>query len=174
MRIPFFVDGFLVEDDNMNKLAQWCGGRVVDDETTGRRYIRVPVERPSNRKQTEAYPGTWIIVSNDHRGAKSYKVYTPEWLGKQFFNTSGSPREIETDNSICISVMPGEYDLAVVVHDIYDKNPVELSDEPADPSPPPTPCCEHAETSSAPNVPTQARPTRAARPPRVSSPFAQQ
>ena len=81
MRIPFFVTGFRVTKDNMDAIAKWCEGHVIDSEHP---FVRVPVNRPTNKKQTEAYVGTWVILSTQ-RGERSFKVYTEEWLRKQFF-----------------------------------------------------------------------------------------
>lgn len=83
MRIPFFVSGYEVTKDNMDELAKWCEGHVVrgdGDEP----FIRVPVVRPTNKKQTEARLGMWVIVSMV-RGEPSYKVYSKEWLLTQFY-----------------------------------------------------------------------------------------
>lgn len=81
MRIPFFVSGYLVTEDNMEAVAKWCEGHVIRGEKP---FVRVPVDRPTNKRQTEAYPGTWVIVSL-YKGERSFKVYTEEWLKKQFF-----------------------------------------------------------------------------------------
>lgn len=81
MRQPFFVSGFKVTNENMVDLAKWCSGHIIDGPD--RIFIRVPVERATNVKQTEAYIGTWILVSNQ-QGKRTFKVYTEEWLRKHF------------------------------------------------------------------------------------------
>lgn len=100
MRIPFFVTGYPVTVDNMEALAKWCEGYVVRSADGRSQFIRVPVERATSKKQTEAYPGSWLIVSNQ-RGNRSFKVYTEEWLRKQFVEMpedflmdSGIPQDI--------------------------------------------------------------------------------
>lgn len=88
MRKPFVVSGYRVTDDtedtkgNMEAIAKWCEGNVV--RNTERPFVRVPVNRPTNKKQTEAYDGTWVLLSYTPRGEKSFKVYSAEWLEKNF------------------------------------------------------------------------------------------
>lgn len=89
MRQPFIVTGYQVHEEDMDAIAKWCQGHVI--RNTERPFIRVPVDRPTNRKQTEAYLGTWVLLFNQ-RGENSFKVYTPEWLEKNFFQL---PPEIE-------------------------------------------------------------------------------
>jgi hypothetical protein len=81
MRQPFYVAGHLVTEDNMDAIAKWCQGHVIRDG--GRSFIRVPVDRPTNKRQTEAYAGTWVTLSKQ-REERSFKVYTEEWLEKNF------------------------------------------------------------------------------------------
>lgn len=83
MRQPFYVMGHKVTEENMEAIARWCEGHVIRD--TDRPFIRVPVDRPTNKRQTEAYVGTWVTLSRQH-GAKSFKVYTEEWLDKNFIS----------------------------------------------------------------------------------------
>lgn len=87
MRIPFFVSGYQVTPDNLALIARWCDGHVVDAETP---FVRVPVSRATHERQTKAYPGTWVIVSLQ-RGQRSFKVYTQEWLDKQFIELPDEP-----------------------------------------------------------------------------------
>lgn len=89
MRQPFIVTGYQVTEDNMDQIATWCEGHVIRD--TERPFVRVPVNRPTNQKQTQAFVGTWVLLSSTG-GADSFKVYTTEWLGKSFIKI---PREID-------------------------------------------------------------------------------
>lgn len=82
MRVPFFATGYRVTADNMDTIAKWCEGHVIRD--VSRPFVRVPVNRPTHKKQTEAYEDTWVIVTI-HRGERSFKVYTRDLLDKQFF-----------------------------------------------------------------------------------------
>lgn len=81
MRIPFFVSGFQVTEDNMEAIARWCQGHVIRDAE--RPFVRVPVDRATKRNQTEAYVGRWVLKSV-YRREISYKVYTEEFLRGSF------------------------------------------------------------------------------------------
>lgn len=86
MRQPFYVMGIEVTSENMDAIARWCQGHVI--RSGDRSFVRVPVDRATNRRQTEAYVGTWVMASKQ-RGVQSFKVYTREWLDKNFFELSG-------------------------------------------------------------------------------------
>lgn len=87
MRIPFFTTACQVTvetettEDNMDAVAAWCGGHVIRD--TENPFVQVPVDRPTNRRQTEATVGSWVVRSVN-RGRASFKVYPDEWLGSTF------------------------------------------------------------------------------------------
>lgn len=81
MRKPFVVTGYRVDKDNMETLARWCQGQVIEDER--RPFVRVPVDRPLHRKQTEAHIGCWIVVSVQEE-EKSFKVFSHDWILKHF------------------------------------------------------------------------------------------
>ena len=132
MRIPFFVRGHQVTAENMETVANWCEGHVVRED--GRPpFIRVPVSNPTTKRQTEAYEASWVIVSR-HRGKRSFKVYSEDWLKQQFFE------------------MPDE-----------DEGDEDIHDEPIEPKPkgtavvPPQPSAEHRESSTRRLIPQQYR-----------------
>lgn len=81
MRQPFFINGYQIDEENMEALARWCKGHVVEDN--GTRFIRVPVSGAKNEKQTRGYVGLWLTVSK-LRGEPSFKVYNEEYLYKDF------------------------------------------------------------------------------------------
>lgn len=110
MRKPFFVDGYLVDEDNMDAIAKWCKGHVVRDNVP-RPFVRVPVDRPMNQRQTQAFVGTWVLLSI-HQGRESFKVYTADYLEENFilspFGTESEtqiPEQVDEesapDNSSC-------------------------------------------------------------------------
>lgn len=82
MRKAFFAVGAKVTAENIEQLAEWCGGVVIDDDPA-HPYIRVPVIRATSRKQTEARIGLWVTMT-EHLGEPSFKVYRPEWLEREF------------------------------------------------------------------------------------------
>lgn len=70
IRRPFLVDAVLVDEENMEEVAAWCGGELLQD---GRgKYIKVTVPRALNDYQTQARIGHWVL---SHDGG-SFKVYT--------------------------------------------------------------------------------------------------
>jgi hypothetical protein len=157
MRVPFFVQGYCVTKDNMNAIARWCGGAVVEDSTAP--YVRVPVIRPTHPKQTRGYIETWVVRSN-HRGEATFKVYTEEWLRKQFLEIGSQGRDFVTEEAGLVSMLVGEHDLAFVVNN-YAQEAQDSLEEPAAPSPLPGSSDGHETPTPGSNVhplPTQGRP----------------
>lgn len=64
------VDVVKVTEDNLELAARWCGGTVVAATEGKAAHIKVPVHRPLNVKQTEAYPTDRILKADT-----GYKVY---------------------------------------------------------------------------------------------------
>jgi hypothetical protein len=95
MRLPFVVSGYQVTEENMSAVANWCQGHIFEDGPNS--FIRVPVDRPTNKKQTEAYIGSHVLLSVKRNGEESFKVYTEEWLIKNFFEI---PREMDEQGSV--------------------------------------------------------------------------
>lgn len=81
-RIPFFATAYQVTEENLQEIAAWCQGHVIDNDD--RPFVRVPVIRPTHNKQTQAYVNDWVVATHQ-KGEKSFKVYTDEWLWKQFY-----------------------------------------------------------------------------------------
>ena len=72
-RKPLYFDGVQVTDQNMTSVAEWCDGfiRKSSEALEGKLYIKVPVERPQNDRQTTAFVGDWVV-----RMKNGFKVYT--------------------------------------------------------------------------------------------------
>lgn len=119
MRKPFFVTGYEVTKENMNDVAKWCEGHIVEDND-GRSFIRVPVTRPAHDDQTKAYVGTWVLLSQTN-GRRNYKVYTQEWKDKIF---------TELDPEISGHMIPDK-----VMPRVVDTNPTEVKVEPVSVTP---------------------------------------
>lgn len=88
MRKPFICIGFEVTAGNMDTLARWCKGNVVREDVP-EPFVRVPVSRATNERQTRAYIGTYIVLSVFGKG-NSYKVYKKEWLDETFLQLNDS------------------------------------------------------------------------------------
>jgi len=105
IRKPFVVSGYQVTNENMDVIATWCRGHVIpaDDARKEQAFVRVPVDRPTSQKQTQAFVGTWVILAFNQRGEESFKVYPQEWLNKNFIVL---PREIEEDELMARVAIP--------------------------------------------------------------------
>lgn len=78
---PFIITGYQVTAENMQQIADWCQGHVI--ESGKNPFIRVPVYRVLDPRQTEAYVGMWVTMSI-RKGEPFCKVYPQEWLTKSF------------------------------------------------------------------------------------------
>lgn len=84
-RRPFDVEAIRVNKSNMDGVAEWCKGEVVDvpatDTTRAERYIQVDVHSPANERQSRAFPGDYVLLLE---GNASFKVYTQKAFNKNF------------------------------------------------------------------------------------------
>lgn len=78
---PLYVDAVQVTSVNMDEVAKWCGGKVMNDEAgkVEESYIKVEVIRPQRLRQSQAFIDDWVLKT-----AKGYKVYTPRAFAKDF------------------------------------------------------------------------------------------
>jgi len=82
VRKPFTVEGIQVSEENLEQVADWCGGHVRTQTTMSdgaKRYVKVNVREPKTNRQTKAYVGDWILLSDG-----GYKVYTQSAFEKSF------------------------------------------------------------------------------------------
>lgn len=90
-RKPFHVDAVQITVENMEEAAAWCAGEVRtgkkvvrdDDNNIIERkevsFVKVDVHRPLNDRQTKAYLGDWVLLSD-----AGFKVYTERAFEKAF------------------------------------------------------------------------------------------
>ncbi|UVK59357.1 hypothetical protein SEA_PHEROBRINE_74 [Gordonia phage Pherobrine] len=87
-RKPFEVEAVQITEENFEKVAAWCSGSIVtvqekssfvDREGPVKRHIQVPVARPLNKRQSEAYVGDWLLFAS-----KGFKVYANRPFLKNF------------------------------------------------------------------------------------------
>lgn len=93
-RVQFEVDAVQVADDNIHEVAEWCGGKVhedkhVDESIPPSQFVKVPVHRPLNTKQTRAYVGDWVLSSDT-----GFKVYTDRAFQNSFYETGDEGAEL--------------------------------------------------------------------------------
>ena len=77
IRNPLYVDAVQVTVENFEDLAKWCQGDIQTDGT--QQFIRVRVHTPKNARQTQAFPGDWILYTD-----KGYKVYSNMAFNQNF------------------------------------------------------------------------------------------
>lgn len=71
-RRPFDVDAVRVTERNFEDVAEWCGGEIRTNETSGQRKIIVPVKKPRHANQRIARVGSWVVFSIVPIGFKVY------------------------------------------------------------------------------------------------------
>lgn len=94
VRKSFDVDAIQVTDENIEEVAQWCGGTIETPHALSleeAKHIKVRVRYPINERQTKAFVGDWVL--NSGRG---FKVYTNNAFNKQF--VSSDPGNIIVTN----------------------------------------------------------------------------
>lgn len=85
VRKPFVVTGLEVTPENIDEVAEWCGGEVRTSEgrnksgEAAQKYIKVAVKRPLNDRQTRAYYGDWVLSAGT-----GFKVYTQKAFASSF------------------------------------------------------------------------------------------
>jgi len=76
VRKPLFVDAVQVTAENLEKLAELCGGTI--GRKGHRQFIRLYLQYVRTPRQTVAFPGDWITKVGD-----TFKV----WTNKSFRET---------------------------------------------------------------------------------------
>ena len=82
-RRPFNVDAAQVSEENLEQLAEWIGADIREQKVNGelKRYIKVKVKNAQNDRQTKAFPGDWVLFSDQGSG---WKVYTKNAFERSF------------------------------------------------------------------------------------------
>ncbi len=82
-RKPFYVEAVQVTEENMETVAEWCGGRLIPiNKDESKHFIKVFVKNPMSARQTKAFVDDWILKSRN-----SFKVYKHESFLKVFDKT---------------------------------------------------------------------------------------
>lgn len=89
IRKPFAINAVRVTAQNLQEVADWCGGEIKTQPVRGKDapFIHVDVRRPISDRQTKAFVGDWVLES--HTG---FKCYT-----NRAFNTSFDQQLVYTD-----------------------------------------------------------------------------
>ena len=92
-RKPFIVEAIQVTEENLQEIAAWCEGEVQStfrpqkdtDEKESVDFVKVKVvNRARNDRQTRAYPGDWLLLSE-----VGFKVYTDRAFKNAFEDMQG-------------------------------------------------------------------------------------
>jgi hypothetical protein len=86
-RKPFDVDAVQVTAENIEEVAKWCQGDVVDNSTDDV-HIKVRVLRVLNERQTKAFVGDWVLYAGT-----GYKVYTNKAFRSSFEPLDGVAKD---------------------------------------------------------------------------------
>lgn len=116
-RKSFGVDAVQVTNENIKEVAEWCGGAVyvkavrtpkdVEDVQTIA-YVKVPVRRPNNERQTQAFPGDWVLKSE-----QGFKVYGPKAFADSFESAGDGVEETSVGLSSETEVSDGVAEISV-------------------------------------------------------------
>lgn len=88
-RMPFEVDAVQLTEENMDEVATWCGGTVIEAKDDDKKHIKVEVVRAMNDKQTKAYIGDWVL-----KAGAGFKVYTAKAFDKGFTAVGNTADEV--------------------------------------------------------------------------------
>jgi len=104
-RRTFRVLAIQVRVDNIEALAKWCGGVLMDDDlpATNTAYIQVPISNIMGREQTtRAHIGDWLTRLVD---ADNYRVYKNKSFGQAFKEVADDAQRYAEVHSIVVNVM---------------------------------------------------------------------
>lgn len=100
-----------VTDENLRAVAAWYDGHVYvkpnkNIETVA--YIKVPVRRPNNERQTQAFVGDWVLKSE-----QGFKVYGPKAFADSFESAGDGVEETSVGLSSETEVSDGVAEISV-------------------------------------------------------------
>lgn len=84
-RKVFFVDAIKVTAENLEEVADWCGGSVKqtaakpEEQVEAQSYVKVPILKYVNERQTRAFVGDYVT-----KAGSQFKVYTSVAFAKSF------------------------------------------------------------------------------------------
>jgi len=87
------VEAVLVTEENMEEVAEWCGGRVWNEDsgTPGKSDKYVWVETPKSASLNWAYPGMYVtkrvVISMKGEVKVTWSVFRANYFTRNFFET---------------------------------------------------------------------------------------
>lgn len=76
-RKPFTVQAIQVTVDNMQEVAEWCGGEVILEQHGARlvNYIKVDIPDARTERQKKAFVQDWVLKTDTHVKCYSKKAF---------------------------------------------------------------------------------------------------
>lgn len=78
-RKTFDVDFVEVTAENMEEVADWCGGKMTNSQNDGGPYIKITDKMAVNSRQTKAFAGDLILKSPN-----GFKIYSKTSFRRSF------------------------------------------------------------------------------------------
>lgn len=117
-RKPFPVEAVQVTLDNMQEVAEWCGGEIVLDKQGSRlvNFIKIEVQHAISERQKKAFLEDWVLKTNS-----GFKCYSSRAFPKNF---DPVPVE-ELKNSVTANELLGQQTLfpsatAEAIEDVFN------------------------------------------------------
>jgi hypothetical protein len=86
---PVFIQAVQVTEENMQEVAEFCGGEVVRGKDDEPDYIRLRTKGALTKRPT-AYEGDWIFKSGT-----TYKIYTEKAFQRVFVEVASDPKAVK-------------------------------------------------------------------------------
>ena len=134
-RKPFPVEAVQVTEENLNEVAEWCGGDIHASTKTLRNdageetskiklpFIKVDVHRPLNDRQTKAFVGDWVLKSESGFKVYTLKAFDNSFQKKFVGESSESVGKLSTDAVAVANAsegLPQPYMTLEQLFDVYD------------------------------------------------------
>jgi hypothetical protein len=99
-RRSFDVDAVRLTEENLQKVAEWCGGSVLRSlEHGNRRYVNFISVAYGKTRATKAFAGHWIVKID-----QTFKHYRDDPFRKSYMPGSDCREPEQTDEAIRIVV----------------------------------------------------------------------
>lgn len=108
-RKTFDIEYVIVDEDNIEEIAAWCGGTIGGEGKD--RFIRIFDKNALNTRQTKAFFGDYVVHSKDTKTFKSF--------GRKAFNKTFVPLEATVTKELDRSAETGKF----VSHETAAANP---------------------------------------------------
>lgn len=129
-RKTFNVDAIQVTPDNIDEVAEWCGGDVRTEQQKGKnvKFVKVRVYKALDDEQTKAFVGNFVVYMGS-----GYKVYKYNAFMRTFEKTKKTAAEeaaewTQDDLERNRSAVTGEFVSEEFAHENPDTTVTETQD----------------------------------------------